>query len=161
MIPIGSIRPAAQDAAYTAEKEETMRTSMPPIGRVLALVLAAVALVPALAGAAAAADLYAPHARAAAKVSSTGVLLAEKNVSSVTRSTAQVNNTGVFCVKVSDPDIVVKDAAIVATVNNNRAMITAYGGAHGWCTNDPDTITIVLTDSAGAAVDAPFTVAVL
>ncbi|ROR00435.1 hypothetical protein EDE04_7008 [Streptomyces sp. 2132.2] len=138
-----------------------MRTSMSPTGRIVALVLAAVASVPVLAGAASATDLYAPHARAAAKVSQAGLLLAEKNVSSAKRSTAQANNTGVFCVKVSDSDIVVRDAAIVATVNNNRAMITAIGGAHPWCANDPDTITIVLTDSAGAAVDAPFTVAVL
>ncbi|MGR4877942.1 hypothetical protein ACIPUC_00660 [Streptomyces sp. LARHCF249] len=138
-----------------------MRTSMSPTGRVLALVLAAAASVPALAGIASATDLYAPHARAAAKVSSAGLLLAEKNVSSATRSTAQTNNTGVFCIKVSDPDIIVKDAAIVATVNNNRAMITAIGDAHPWCAGDPNTITVVLTDSAGSAIDAPFTVAVL
>ncbi|MGP3684638.1 hypothetical protein ACTVZO_07980 [Streptomyces sp. IBSNAI002] len=138
-----------------------MRTPMPQTGRVLALVLAAVTSVPFLAGTASAVDLYAPYARAAAKVSAVGTLLAEKNVSSSRRSTAQANNTGVFCVKVSDPDIDLKDAALVATVNNNRAMITAIGNPHSWCGNDATTITVVLTDSAGSAVDAPFTVAVL
>ncbi|MGP3684502.1 hypothetical protein ACTVZO_07285 [Streptomyces sp. IBSNAI002] len=32
---------------------------------------------------------------------------------------------------------------------------------HSWCRSDPATITVVITDSAGNALDAPFTVAVL
>lgn len=130
--------------------------------RAIALTVAALVSVPVLAGTAVAApaDMYAPYARAAAKVAGDSTLLAAKNVSSATRSTVNTAR-GVYCVKVSDPDIELKDAAVLATINNNRAMITAIGDPHSWCRNDPNTITVVLTDSAGAAIDAPFTVAVL
>lgn len=140
-----------------------MRTSLSQTGRFLTLTFAAATSVMALAGTASAApaDLYAPHAQAAAKVNASAVaapvLLAAKNVESVARGTS----AGSYCVKVSDPDIELKNSAVTATINNNRAMITAIPDPHPWCGNDPKTITIVITSSAGAALDAPFTVAVL
>ncbi|MFE9045969.1 hypothetical protein ACFYOG_34375 [Streptomyces sp. NPDC007818] len=127
--------------------------------RAIALTVAALVSVPVLAGTAVAApaDMYAPYARAAAKVAANGEVLAQKNVSSVTYGTA----AGSYCVKVSDPDIELKDAAVVATISNNRAMITAIGDPHPWCQSAANAITVVITDSAGAAMSAPFTVAVL
>ncbi|WP_433887787.1 hypothetical protein [Streptomyces sp. CA-111067] len=139
-----------------------MRTPTPRSRRFLALALGA-ASVPALAVTASAAptDLYAPHAQAAAKVRAAAnvapVLVAAKNIESVTRGTS----AGSYCVKVSDPDIDLTNSAVVATMSQNRAMITAIPDPHPWCRNDPMTITVVITDSAGAALDAPFTVAVL
>ncbi|MEU4730410.1 hypothetical protein [Streptomyces sp. NPDC023588] len=51
------------------------------------------------------------------------------------------NQAGVYCVKVSDSNIDLASAAIVATINNSRGEITAIGGPHGYCGNAIDTIT--------------------
>ncbi|MEU3827977.1 hypothetical protein GT045_02235 [Streptomyces sp. SID486] len=130
-------------------------------GRVVALALGAVTSLAVLSGTAAAAgNLDAPYARAAAKVSGTASLLGSKNVDAVTRGTG-TNQAGVYCVKVSDSNIDLSSAAIVATLNNSRGEITAIGGPHGYCGNATDTITVVTSDSEGRSADRPFTVAVL
>ncbi|MFJ5114413.1 hypothetical protein ACIQAD_27655 [Streptomyces sp. NPDC088551] len=127
--------------------------------RILALVAAAVASVPALAANASAAptDLNAPYARAAAKVSADGTLLSTKNVSSAERLNGRPS--GYYCVAVSDPTVDLRNAAVVATVNNNRSMITAIPNSN--CNGKTRTITIVTSNYNNDAADVPFTVAVL
>ncbi|MEU3830057.1 hypothetical protein AB0F36_32780 [Streptomyces sp. NPDC029080] len=138
-----------------------MRISASRPSRVVALALGAVTSLAVLSGTAAAAgNLDAPYARAAAKVSGTASLLGSKNVDAVTRGTG-TNQAGVYCVKVSDFNIDLSSAAIVATLNNSRGEITAIGGPHGYCGNATDTITVVTSDSEGKSADRPFTVAVL
>ncbi|MFD7223652.1 hypothetical protein [Streptomyces sp. NPDC056652] len=135
-----------------AKKGNTMRT------RILALV-AAVASVPLLtvSASAAPADLNAPYARAAAKVGADGTLLATKNVASAERLNGRP--AGYYCVAVSDPTINLANAAVVATVNNNRSMITAIPNSN--CNGKSRTITIVTSNYNNDAADVPFTVAVL
>ncbi|MGW6718050.1 hypothetical protein [Streptomyces sp. NPDC054995] len=127
--------------------------------RVLALAAAAMASVTVLSGTATAApaDLNAPYARAAAKVSADGTLLAQKNVASAARQNGQA--AGYYCVQVSDPTVNLRDAAVVATVNNYRAMITAIPNSN--CNGLTRTITVVTTDANNNLRDVPFTVAVL
>ncbi|MCX5434829.1 hypothetical protein OHU11_42400 (plasmid) [Streptomyces sp. NBC_00257] len=137
-----------------------MRFSASRTSRVGALALGAVTSLAVLSGTAAAAGMDAPYARAAAKVSSNASLLGSKNVGSVTRGTG-TSQAGVYCVKVSDSNINLASAAIVATLNNSRGEITAIGQPHGYCGNATDTITIVTSDSSGNSADRPFTVAVL
>ncbi|MCX5174083.1 hypothetical protein [Streptomyces virginiae] len=137
-----------------------MRISASRSSRVVALALGAVTALAVLSGTAAAAGMDAPYARAAAKVSGTASLLGSKNVDAVTRGTG-TNQAGVYCVRVSDSNIDLGSAAIVATLNNSRGEITAIGGPHGYCGGATDTITIVTSDSSGNSADRPFTVAVL
>ncbi|MGX1274920.1 hypothetical protein [Streptomyces phaeoluteigriseus] len=127
--------------------------------RILALVTAAVASMTVLAGTASAApaDLNAPYARAAAKVAGDGTLLAAKNVVSAERFNGRP--TGYYCVAVSDPTIDLRNAAVLATVNNYRAMITAIPNSN--CNGRTNTITVVTTDYTNDFRDVPFTVAVL
>ncbi|MFF3216941.1 hypothetical protein ACFYYB_40750 [Streptomyces sp. NPDC002886] len=127
--------------------------------RILALTAAALVSVPVLAANAWAAptDLNAPYARAAARVGGDATLLATKNVSSAARVNGRP--VGYYCVAVSDATVNLSDAAVLATVNNNRAMITAIPNSS--CNGQSRTITIVTTDHANAPVDVPFTVAVL
>ncbi|MGW7018129.1 hypothetical protein ACWGGS_02010 [Streptomyces decoyicus] len=107
---------------------------------------------------AAPADMNAPYARAAAKVSQDSSLLSAKNVRAVTR--AAVNGAGYYCVYVSDPKIDLADAAITATISNSRGMITAIGAPHGYCGGSTDAITVVTSNIHGAPADLPFTVVV-
>ncbi|MFJ6574229.1 hypothetical protein ACIQNU_43245 [Streptomyces sp. NPDC091292] len=127
--------------------------------RALALVAATVVSVPALAGTASAApeNLNAPYARAAAKVAGNGTLLATKNVASAARLDGRP--AGDYCVQVSDPTVDLRDAAVVATVNNFRAMITAIPNSN--CNGLTRTIRVVTTNYNNDPVDVPFTVAVL
>ncbi|MFD9454140.1 hypothetical protein ACFWBC_13740 [Streptomyces sp. NPDC059985] len=127
--------------------------------RILALTAAAVVSVPVLTATASAAprDLNAPYARAAARVGADGTLLATKNVSSVARFNGQP--VGYYCVAVSDPTINLRDAAVLATVNNYRAMITAIPNSN--CNGQTRTITIVTSNHNNDLADVPFTVAVL
>lgn len=136
-----------------AAKGNTMRI------RVLALAAAAVASVPLLAGPASAApaNLNAPYARAAAKVSADGTLLATKNVASAERVNGQP--AGYYCVAVSDPTIDLRNAAVLATVNNFRSMITAIPNSN--CNGKTRTITVVTSNYHNDLADVPFTVAVL
>lgn len=136
-----------------AEMGRTMRV------RSLALVIAAAASVPLLTGPASAApvDMNAPYARAAARVAADGSLLSTKNVSSSARLNGRP--AGYYCVQVSDPTVDLRDAAVLATVNNNRAMITALPNTN--CNGQTRTITIVTSNYNNDAVDVPFTVAVL
>ena len=144
-----------------AEKEaDTWLISASRSSRVVALALGAVTSLAVLSGPCCGRRRHAPYARAAAKVSGTASLLGSKNVSAVTRGTG-TNQAGVYCVKVSDSNINLASAAIVATLNNNRGEITAIGGAHGYCGNATNTITIVTSNSSGNSADRPFTVAVL
>ncbi|WP_406500046.1 hypothetical protein OG936_36505 [Streptomyces sp. NBC_00846] len=139
--------------ADAAEKGNTLRT------RAFTLVAAVVASVTVLTGTATAApaDLNAPYARAAARVGADGTLLATKNVSSAARFNGQ--SAGYYCVQVSDPTVDLRNAAVVATVNNYRAMITAIPNSN--CNGLTRTITVVTTDSNNNLRDVPFTVAVL
>ncbi|WP_329214742.1 hypothetical protein OG257_36815 [Streptomyces sp. NBC_00683] len=127
--------------------------------RAVALTVAALVSVPLLTGTASAApvDLYAPYARAAAKVASDGTLLAAKNVASVTKPA-----TGQYCVKVSDPDIDdLKDAAIQATSNSAWATLIVFGTPTGTCGNAANTITVWSADRNGTAwTNSSFTVTV-
>ncbi|MCD9899074.1 hypothetical protein LUR56_00945 [Streptomyces sp. MT29] len=107
---------------------------------------------------AAPADMDAPYARSAAKVAQDSTLLSAKNVRAVTR--AAVNGAGFYCVYVSDPKIDLADAAITATINNSRGMITAIGSPHGYCGGSTDAITVVTSNIHGAPADLPFTVVV-
>ncbi|MFY0516125.1 hypothetical protein ACOMD4_37930 [Streptomyces anulatus] len=127
--------------------------------RVLALAAAAMASVTVLSGTATAApaDMNAPYARAAAKVAADGTLLAQKNVASAARLNGRP--AGYYCVQVSDPTVNLRDAAVLATVNNQRAMITAIPGTS--CNGLSRTITVVTSNFENDAVDVPFTVAVL
>ncbi|MFF4181509.1 hypothetical protein [Streptomyces sp. NPDC001750] len=126
--------------------------------RVLALALGAVTSLTVLSGTASAADIDAPYARAAAKVSADAKLLDTKNVQSVTRGTG----TGVYCVKVAPKAVNdLANAAIIATLNNFRGEITAIGAPHSYCGNNANTITVITSDSSGKGADRPFTVAVL
>ncbi|AYV32322.1 hypothetical protein EES41_36805 (plasmid) [Streptomyces sp. ADI95-16] len=127
--------------------------------RIIALVVAAVASVSVVAGTASAApaDLNAPYARAAARVAANGTLLATKNVASVERFNGQP--TGYYCVRVSDATIDLRNAAVVATVNNFRAMITAIPNSN--CNGQTRTITVVTSNYNNDLADVPFTVAVL
>ncbi|MFC9650666.1 MULTISPECIES: hypothetical protein [unclassified Streptomyces] len=59
----------------------------------------------------------------------------------------------------SDPTINLANAAVVATVNNNRSMITAIPNSN--CNGKSRTITIVTSNYNNDAADVPFTVAVL
>ncbi|MFF9703578.1 hypothetical protein ACF1FE_20675 [Streptomyces griseofuscus] len=126
--------------------------------RFLALAVAT-ASVPLLAGSASAApaDLNAPYARAAAKVSANGSLLATKNVASSER--LEGRPAGYYCVAVSDPTIDLRNAAVLATVNNNRSMITAIPNSN--CNGKTRTITVVTSNYHNDPADVPFTVAVL
>ncbi|MET9469520.1 hypothetical protein ABZY44_32965 [Streptomyces sp. NPDC006544] len=140
-----------------------MRTSASRSSRVVALALGAVTSLAVLSGTAAAAGMdapYAPYARAAAKVSGTGSVLASKNVAAVSRGTG-TSQAGVYCVRVSDSNFDLSSAAVLATLNNSRGGITAIGSPHGYCGNATDTITVVTSDSSGNSADRPFTVAVL
>ncbi|MGI5444701.1 hypothetical protein ACQEVM_03000 [Streptomyces sp. CA-243310] len=127
--------------------------------RSLTLVVAAVASVPLLTGTASAApaDMNAPYARAAARVAADGSLLSTKNVSSSARLNGRP--AGYYCVQVSDPTVDLRDAAVLATVNNQRAMITAIPNSS--CNGQTRTITIVTTNYNNDPVDVPFTVAVM
>lgn len=120
---------------------------------------AAAATVSVLAGTATAApaDLNAPYARAAAKVAADGTLLATKNVSSVARVSGKP--AGFYCVAVSDPTVDLGNAAVVATANNFRAMITAIPNSN--CNGQTNTITVVTSNYNNESTDVPFTVAVL
>jgi len=130
--------------------------------RTVAVTVAALASLPVLAGTAhaAPADMDAPYARAAAKVHHDATLLAGKNIESVTRGGLGTIVTGVYCVKVSDPEIDLANAAINATLNNDRGEITAIGNPHAYCSSATDTITVVTSDSSGNQADRPFTVTV-
>ncbi|MGW7064798.1 hypothetical protein ACWGHM_40785 [Streptomyces sp. NPDC054904] len=127
--------------------------------RVLVLCAAVMASVTALSGTASAAPvaLNAPYARAAAKVGADGTLLATKNVASSARQNGHA--AGYYCVQVSDPTVNLRDAAVVATVNNYRAMITAIPNSN--CNGLTRTITVVTSDYNNNLRDVPFTVAVL
>ncbi|MCG0285201.1 hypothetical protein [Streptomyces sp. PSAA01] len=89
-------------------------------------------------------------------------VLASKNVASVTRGSG-TTAAGVYCVKVSDPNVVddLANGAIVATLNNFRGEITAIGTPHAYCGGATDAITVVTSNSNGEPADRPFTVAVL
>ncbi|WP_167543257.1 hypothetical protein [Streptomyces violaceusniger] len=139
-----------------------MRTSARRTSRVLVLILGAVTTLTALSGSASADGMDAPYARAAAKVAQDATVLASKNVASVTRGSG-TTAAGVYCVKVSDPNVVedLADAAIVATLNNFRGEITAIGAPHAYCGRATDAITVVTSNSSGEPADRPFTVAVL
>ncbi|MCX5377578.1 hypothetical protein [Streptomyces sp. NBC_00091] len=123
----------------------------------LALALAALASVPALAGTAVAVDdLYAPHARAAAKVQgSDGDLLASKNVA----SSWQVD-TGKYCVKITDPDIDLTDAVVLATPNSGSGNRTAEVRTTPTSTCG-DNITVFTHHATAGYVNTSFTIAVL
>ncbi|MGW7064773.1 hypothetical protein ACWGHM_40650 [Streptomyces sp. NPDC054904] len=127
--------------------------------RILTLAAAAMTSVLALSGTASAApaNLNAPYARAAAKVAGDGTLLATKNVASAARQNGHA--AGYYCVQVSDPTVDLRDAAVVATVNNFRAMITAIPNSN--CNGLTRTITVVTSDYNNNLRDVPFTVAVL
>lgn len=127
--------------------------------RVLALAAAVMASVTVLSGTAAAAptELNAPYARAAAKVAADGTLLAKKNVASAARLNGRP--AGYYCVQVSDPTVNLRDAAVLATVNNQRAMITAIPNSN--CNGLTRTITVVTSNYNNDEADVPFTVAVL
>lgn len=127
--------------------------------RAIALTVAALVSVPVLAGTAAAApaDMYAPYARATAKVAANGTLLAAKNIAAVTRP-----QVGMYCVKVSDPDIDdLTNADILATSNGGFVTLRVYGQPTGQCASAPNTITIFSNVSnTGAWADTAFTVSV-
>ncbi|MGW7052963.1 hypothetical protein [Streptomyces sp. NPDC054887] len=127
--------------------------------RIIAFVAAIAASVTFMTGTASAApaDLNAPYARAAAKVGGDGTLLATKNVASAARLNGQ--SAGYYCVQVSDPTINLRDAAVLATVNNFRATITAIPNSN--CNGLTRTITVVTSDYNNNLRDVPFTVAVL
>ncbi|MEU9760836.1 hypothetical protein [Streptomyces sp. NPDC047985] len=138
--------------------KKKMRTTTPATSRLLTLALAAATSLTVLSGTASAADIDAPYARAAAKVSSDAKLLGTKNVQSVTRGSAAAT----YCVKVASRAVSnLSTAAIVATLNNFRGEITAIGAPHSYCGNAAHTITVVTSDSSGKGADRPFTVAVL
>ncbi|KQX65504.1 hypothetical protein [Streptomyces sp. Root1310] len=120
--------------------------------RLLTLVTAAVASMTVLAGTASAApaDFNAPYARAAAKVGADGTLLATKNVASSERFNGQP--AGYYCVRVSDPTMDLRNAAVLAT-------ITTIPNSN--CNGYTRTITVVTTDYNNNLSDFPFTVAVL
>lgn len=127
--------------------------------RAIALTVAALVSVPVLASTAVAApvDMYAPYARAAAKVAANGELLAQKNVAE-----SRKVNTGRYCVKVSDPDIDdLKDAAIHVTSNSSWGTLIAFGTPTSTCGNAADTITVWSADRNSTAwTDSAFTVTV-
>lgn len=136
-----------------------MNRSTTKRSRAIALTVAALVSVPAMASTAAAVavDLYAPYARAAAKVAANGALLAQKNVASSTRVA-----TGQYCVKVSDPDIDdLKDAAIQVTSNGAWVTFIVNGAPTSGCGNATDTITVWSSDrNSGGWADSAFTVSV-
>ncbi|MFI8008391.1 hypothetical protein [Streptomyces sp. NPDC086010] len=90
-------------------------------------------------------------------LSADGTLLATKNVSSSERLNGR--SAGYYCIAVSDPAIDLRTAAVVATVNNQRSMITAIPNSN--CNCKTRTITIVTSNYNNDAADVPFTVAVL
>ncbi|WP_327709774.1 hypothetical protein OG912_15035 [Streptomyces sp. NBC_00464] len=126
--------------------------------RAIALTAAALVSVPLLAGTAAAdpIDLYAPHARAAAKVATNGTLLAQKNVSESWRTAA-----GQYCVRVSDPDIDdLKDAAVHVTSNSNWATFIVQAPPNTRCGGDPNTVSVLSINTANTYADTAFTLTV-
>lgn len=126
--------------------------------RAIALTVAALVSVPALASTAVAApvDMYAPYARAAAKVAGNGTLLAQKNVAESKRVA-----TGQYCVKVSDPDIDdLKDAAIHVTSNSNWATFIVTATPTTACGSDPNTIYVRSIGTNNGWADTAFTVTV-
>ncbi|MEU9999164.1 hypothetical protein [Streptomyces sp. NPDC050848] len=126
--------------------------------RAIALTVAALVSVPLLAGTSVAApiDMYAPYARAAAKVAANGTLLAQKNVAE-SRKVA----TGQYCVKVSDPDIDdLKDAAVHVTSNSSWATFIVQPQPTPTCLNDPNTITVFSINTSDNWGDTAFTLTV-
>lgn len=126
--------------------------------RAIALTVAALVSVPLLAGTSVAApiDMYAPYARAAAKVAANGELLAQKNVAE-SRKIA----TGSYCVKVSDPDIDdLKDAAVHVTSNSNWATFIVHPQPTTRCGNDPNTVSVLSVGLANTYEDTAFTLTV-
>jgi hypothetical protein len=127
---------------------------------VLVAAAAALAAMPVLAGTAAAApaQLYAPYARAAAQVDANGNLTAQKNVSSSRR----VGTQSTYCIVVSDPDITLKDAVVMGTVNAGVGTysIDVRNYPTSACGNAADTIT-AYTAYGTAANPVAFTLAVL
>ncbi|WP_327303678.1 hypothetical protein OG264_38570 (plasmid) [Streptomyces xanthophaeus] len=128
--------------------------------RAIALTVAALVSVPVLAGTSVAApiDMYAPYARAAAKVAANGTLLAQKNIDEAgTRKVA----TGQYCVKVSDPDIDdLKDAAVHVTSNSNWATFIVVATPVTVCGSDPNTIYVRSINTADTWADTAFTLTV-
>lgn len=127
--------------------------------RAIALTVAALMSLPGLVGTATAApvDMYAPYARAAAKVAANGELLAAKNVASSTKA-----STGNYCVKVSDPDpIDLNDAAIQVTSNGQWVTFIVNARPTSTCGNATDTITVHSVQSNTITwTDTAFTISV-
>ncbi|MEU0991715.1 hypothetical protein [Streptomyces sp. NPDC005953] len=121
----------------------------------LAVAVGAVASLPLTATSAAAADLDAPNARAAAKVSAAGTLLSGKNVVSSQRVAK-----GRYCVKVNST-VSLRNAVVLATPNSGRqTTIDVRRAPTGTCGFDARSIT-VYTYNAGYYANTWFTVAVL
>jgi hypothetical protein len=153
------IRPPQYVGDAAEKKEDPMSHSITGPARALALTVAALAAVPVLAGTAAAApaELYAPYARAAAQVDAAGNLTAAKNVSSARRVGAAA-----YCIVVSDPDITLKDAVVMGTVNAGLGTysIDVRNYPTSTCGNAADTIT-AYTAYSTASNPVAFTLAVL
>ncbi|MFF2026929.1 hypothetical protein ACFVW2_34730 [Streptomyces sp. NPDC058171] len=121
----------------------------------LAVAVGAVALLPLTATSAAAADLDAPNARAAAKVSADGTLVSGKNVVSSQRVAK-----GRYCVKVNS-SVPLRNAVVLATPNSGRqTTLDVRRAPTGTCGFDTSSIT-VYTYNAGYYANTWFTVAVL
>ncbi|GGZ35509.1 hypothetical protein GCM10010387_31970 [Streptomyces inusitatus] len=121
----------------------------------LAIAIGAVVSLPLTVTSATAADLDAPNARAAAKVSAAGTLVSGKNVVSSQRVAK-----GRYCVRVNST-VSLRNAVVLATPNSGRqTTLDVRRAPTGTCGFDASSIT-VYTYNAGYYADTWFTVAVL
>ncbi|GAA2245354.1 hypothetical protein GCM10010232_35480 [Streptomyces amakusaensis] len=121
----------------------------------LAIAVGAAISLPLTVTSATAADLDAPNARAAAKVSAAGTLVSGKNVVSSQRVAK-----GRYCVRVNST-VSLRNAVVLATPNSGRqTTLDVRRAPTGTCGFDASSIT-VYTYNAGYYADTWFTVAVL
>lgn len=118
-----------------------------------ALALTAAAAMVMVPTAANAAEVRAPYARAAAAVDSTGVLLHEKNIVSVSKAAL-----GRYCVTV-DPSVDVTQAIITVSESDYR-ISQEDPNPTPTCGSATNTVTVRLADRLGNYADGDFTLVV-
>jgi hypothetical protein len=102
--------------------------------------------------------LNAPYAQAAANVAANGELLRTKNIDQVT-----MQQTGVYCVHVSDPNIDIAKSSVTATLDwrlGGGGTIRVYPVKTSRCNNDPSTIAVATYDKDSKLANSGFFLAV-
>ncbi|MEV0774507.1 hypothetical protein ACIBLA_35645 [Streptomyces sp. NPDC050433] len=129
--------------------------------RAIALTVAALVSVPVLASTAVAVPdtMYAPHAQAAARISSNGAILASKGIDAVTRpAVGSSNRTGTYCITFTDPELDLAQTAPQVTVEADSGTVSMRTAPHSFCNNARDTLTVFTRNTSGNRTDLSFSV---